>query len=142
MKVETIMFKAAQVQKSRCSSLITAVLLAVALSGLVSTAFAEDAPSDQAKQGLELFKDFGCYQCHGVYGQGGNSGPKLAPDPLPFEAYNVIVRRPPAKMPPYTSKVLSDEQLRSIHFYLQSLEKTPPASEIDLLDLTIQPVSE
>lgn len=103
---------------------------------------AADAVSAEIEQGLALYNDFGCYQCHGHYGQGGNAGPKLAPDPLPYEAFQVIVRRPVAKMPPYTEKVLSDEQLRSMHAYLQSLEKTPPASEIDLLDLSIQPASD
>lgn len=103
---------------------------------------AADAVSAEVENGLALYNDFGCYQCHGQYGQGGNAGPKLAPDPLPFEAFQVIVRRPVARMPPYTEKVLSDEQLRSMHAYLKSLEKTPPASEVDLLDLSIQPTSD
>jgi len=103
---------------------------------------AADAVSAEIENGLALYNDFGCYQCHGQYGQGGNAGPRLAPNPLPYEAFQVIVRRPVAKMPPYTQKVLSDEQLRSMHAYLQSLEKTPPASEIDLLDLSIQPASD
>ena len=100
---------------------------------------AADSSSEEIEQGRALYNDFGCYQCHGHYGQGGNSGPKLAPGPLPYEAFKIIVRRPVAKMPPYTDKVLSDEQLNTIHAYLESLEKTPPADEVDLLDLTIQP---
>ena len=103
---------------------------------------AAEAVSTEVELGLALYNDFGCYQCHGLYGQGGNAGPRLAPDPLPYEAFQVIVRTPVAKMPPYTTKVLSDEQLQSIHGYLQSLKKTPPASEIDLLDLSIQPTSD
>src|SRR5262249_38956115 len=34
----------------------------------------------------------GCWQCHGTVGQGGAAGPKLAPDPLPFDALSSFVR--------------------------------------------------
>ena len=36
-----------------------------------------------AENGKQAFMRAGCWQCHGTMGQGGATGPKLAPDPLP-----------------------------------------------------------
>ena len=88
---------------------------------------------DTAEKGRELYDRFGCYQCHGHFGQGGIAGPRLAPDPLPAKAFTVIVRRPPNQMPPYTAEVLSDGQLAEIYSYIESLETAPSADEIPLL---------
>lgn len=103
------------------------------------SAYAADGVSPEVEEGRELYDSFGCYQCHGSHGQGGNAGPGIAPGPLPYEAFRVFVRTPAAKMPPYAERVLSDEQLRQMHIYLESLERGPAASEIPLLDLSIQP---
>jgi len=92
------------------------------------------AATREAEQGSALFVSFGCYQCHGHFGQGASTGPKLAPDPYPFEAFKVFVRTPVARMPPYSENVLSDEQLRRIHAYLQSIETGPAADAIPLLN--------
>ena len=39
-----------------------------------------------AEKGKSLFMSYGCFQCHGTLGQGGNAGPRLAPNPMPYEA--------------------------------------------------------
>ncbi len=103
---------------------------------LSSTAGAREAsPSehnDSVKEERTLYNDYGCYQCHGHYGQGG-TGPRLAPEPLPYEVFAAIVRQPPAQMPPYTKETLQDDVLRQIYRYMQSIEKGPSADEIPLL---------
>lgn len=119
-----------------------APLLAVPLILFASiTVHAADTAAEEIDRGRELYDRFGCYQCHGHFGQGGNAGPKIAPDPLPWEGFRVFVRTPVARMPPYTDAVLSEEQLQQIHRYLASLQSGPAAGEVGLLDLTIQPAS-
>ena len=56
-------------------------------------------------------------------GQGGITGPKLAPDPMPVEAFNAYVRTTNRAMPPYREAVLSNEDLADIYAYLQSIPK-------------------
>jgi len=114
---------------------IVALALVVSAGAPVSGHGAETPDETaSAEQGRALFDSFGCYQCHGHYGQGGVAGPKLAPMTHAFEVFNVLVRTPPRNMPPYTENVLTNEQLQLIHAYLQSLEKGTPATEIPLLN--------
>jgi mono/diheme cytochrome c family protein len=75
----------------------------------------------------------GCWQCHGTMGQGAMTGPKLAPDPLPFEALSSFVRTTNRNMPAYREQVLSDADLADIHAYLRSIPKSPDAKDIPLL---------
>lgn len=77
-----------------------------------------------ATTGKDLFSNFGCYECHGFQAQGGGAGPRIGPNPIPFEALSAYVRNPTGTMPPFTTKVLTDQQLSDIYAYLQSL---PPA---------------
>jgi mono/diheme cytochrome c family protein len=84
-----------------------------------------------AKQGKELYIKDGCYECHGLVGQGGTAGPRLGPKPVPLEALIAYVRQPAGQMPPYTDKVLSDQDLENIHDFLETLP--PPVSEFELL---------
>ena len=58
----------------------------------------------------------GCYQCHGYAAQGG-AGARLSPNPPALATFIRLVRRPLNAMPPYTEKVLSDQQLADIHAY-------------------------
>ncbi len=76
---------------------------------------------------------FGCWECHGTQGQGAISGPKLAPNPLPFEALANFVRTTNRAMPPYREKILSNDDLADIYAYLQSIPKSPDAKDIPLL---------
>ena len=73
------------------------------------------APAGNAENGKQLFMKNGCYQCHGREGQGSVvTGPRIAPDPLPFEVISGYIRKPTGEMPPYTEKVLSDKDLADI----------------------------
>jgi mono/diheme cytochrome c family protein len=79
------------------------------------------APTGNAENGKRLFMKDGCYQCHGREGQGSNmSGPRIAPNPPPLEVILGYVRKPSGEMPPYTAKVISDQELTDIYAYLQS----------------------
>ena len=86
------------------------------------------APAGNAQKGKQLFQNDGCYQCHGREAQGGlGTGPRLAPRPIAFPALSKYVRQPTGQMPPYTSKVLSDQDLADIYAYLQSRPKATPS---------------
>jgi mono/diheme cytochrome c family protein len=106
--------------------------LAVVAAGLLlghANAFAASA-----EKGKTLFISYGCWQCHGTLGQGGNAGPKLAPDPMPYEALASFVRTTDRRMPPYKEAVLPNEDLADIYAYLQSVPKWPDYKTIPLLN--------
>lgn len=86
------------------------------------------------ENGKRVFMRVGCWQCHGTMGQGGVTGPKLAPGPLPFEALSTFVRSTNRAMPAYREQVLSDDDLADIYAYLQSIPKGPDPANIPLLN--------
>jgi mono/diheme cytochrome c family protein len=91
-------------------------------------AFAADA-----EKGKASFMKYGCFQCHGMVGQGAVTGPKLAPDPLPWEALSTFVRTTNRTMPPYKEAVLPTADLQDIYAYLQSIPPTRDWKTIPLL---------
>ncbi len=110
--------------------------VALVLGSLAVAAAAGAAPQDNAQRGRQLFLRDRCYTCHGTQGAGGGiAGPKLAPDPLPFEAVLMQLRAPVARMPLYTRTVLSDADAADIYAYLKSVPSGPPAARIPLLNL-------
>jgi mono/diheme cytochrome c family protein len=92
------------------------------------------AVAASAEKGRVAFIRHGCWQCHGTQGQGGVTGPKLAPDPLPFEALSAFVRTTSRAMPPYREEILSNEDLADIYAYLESIPKAQDAKSIPLLN--------
>jgi mono/diheme cytochrome c family protein len=97
-----------------------------------SAAFAFQPAGGNATNGKRLFMTYYCYACHGTEGQGG-AGPRLlaraTADPLIR-----YVRKPTGgNMPPYTSKVIPDQDLIDIHAYLRSIPPSPPAKTIPML---------
>jgi ubiquinol-cytochrome c reductase cytochrome c subunit len=111
------------------------VRTATALSALLCTLIFSTgtALADPAK-GRELYIKNGCWQCHGFVGQGGITGPKLAPDTKPFEFINVFIRHTNGPMPKYSEKILSKEDLGEIHSYLASIPKAANYKDIPLLN--------
>jgi mono/diheme cytochrome c family protein len=102
------------------------LLLTVMLAGTRAAqaqSVAQPATGDAAK-GKARFAEVGCYQCHGFVGQGG-AGARLAPNPIPFPAFQSYIRSPKGQMPPYTSKYLTDQDLADLYAYLQSVPKPP-----------------
>jgi len=87
-----------------------------------------------AEKGKAAFVQHGCWQCHGTVGQGGVTGPKLAPDPLAVEAFTAFVRSSNRAMPPYSEAILSNDDLADIHAYLQSIPKPADYKSIPQLN--------
>lgn len=123
---------------SRAQKFATAGLLVVAFLMTAASGAKDDdrkivspaaTPTERA---APPFVSFGCYQCHGYVGQGGNSGPRLSAA-VPFEGFQQIVRFPYGVMPAYPRELLSDEKLRAIYSYIQSLPPAPELKDLPLL---------
>ena len=106
------------------------VALAAAASSVLGAQLAFAAAAENGKR---VFMKAGCWQCHGTVGQGGAAGPRIAPDPLPYEGFATFVRSTNRAMPPYREAVLSDGDLADIHAYLASIPKPPAADSLPLL---------
>jgi ubiquinol-cytochrome c reductase cytochrome c subunit len=88
-----------------------------------------------ADKGKDYFVQYGCYQCHGYAGQGSPiTGPKLAPDPLPYEALSAFVRTTNRAMPPYKEAVLPNAHLEDIYAYLKAIPAAKDWKTIPLLN--------
>jgi mono/diheme cytochrome c family protein len=93
------------------------------------------APSGNAENGKKIFAAYGCYQCHGREGQGGEgSGPRIAPRPIPFAAFERYARQPTGQMPPYTAKVVAAQELADIYALLNSRPLLPPVKKLPQLN--------
>jgi mono/diheme cytochrome c family protein len=110
----------------RYARIIGSMALMVALGQVALAASAE--------KGKIAFIQHGCWQCHGFQGQGASTGAKLAPDPIPIEAFTAFVRTTDRAMPPYGESILSNEDLADIHAYLQSISKPPDYRRIPMLN--------
>jgi ubiquinol-cytochrome c reductase cytochrome c subunit len=93
------------------------------------------APAGNAENGKRLFTQDGCYECHGLQGQGAQAtGPRIGPDPVSFQVFTRYIRKPTGEMPPYTEKVVTDKDLADIYAFLKSLPHPPAATTIPLLN--------
>jgi mono/diheme cytochrome c family protein len=92
------------------------------------------APAGNVENGKKIFSAYGCYQCHGYVGQGGGAGARLNPVPLNWPNFTKYVRHPAGQMPPYTAKVVTDQELADIYAYLQSIPKPPDVKSIPILN--------
>ena len=104
------------------------------LSGLagLSAAIAQNAPTGNVANGQKLYTTIGCSQCHGFGGQGGAAGPKLL-DPTPFPAFAAQLRTPRQVMPPYTERVLTDQQVADIYAHVKTFPLPPDPSTLSIL---------
>jgi mono/diheme cytochrome c family protein len=109
-------------------SILRTLAVAAAAAALSSGALAGDAAN-----GKVAYVKNGCYQCHGTVGQGG-AGAKLAPKPLPEEAFTSFVRTTNRQMPPYSEQILSNQDLADIYAYLESIPAGPDPKSIPLLN--------
>ena len=120
-----------QVLGHRMFRLALAALAAGVLLG-DGSAFAADAAKGKA-----AFMKYGCWQCHGTEGQGSAStsaGKVLAPDPLPYDGFAAFVRSTNRAMPPFSEKILPNDDLADIHAYLASVPKAKDYKSIPLLN--------
>jgi mono/diheme cytochrome c family protein len=108
--------------------------LAALAAGLV-IGHAAALAADAARGKILFTQKYGCYQCHGTEGQGSPiTGPRLAPNPLPFEALSAFVRTSSREMPPFREAVLPNADLADIYAYLQSIKPGPAYKAIPLLN--------
>ena len=104
------------------------------LKSVAPASRAGEAPTGNAANGKKLFLAYGCYQCHGYVGQGASTGPRIGPPPLSLAFLISYVRHPTGQMPPYTEKVVPDQDLADIFTYLKSMPQPARASSIPLLN--------
>jgi ubiquinol-cytochrome c reductase cytochrome c subunit len=111
------------------------VTAASALSAQAPSAGAGDAkaPAGNADKGKELYVSYGCYQCHNYAAHGGGAGPKLAPNPMAFPAFIRQIREPRDQMPPYTAKVMTDQEVADIYAFLETIPPAPAPATIPIL---------
>lgn len=113
----------------------TLALAGCALSALLSVAaVAADAPAGDSARGKKLYMEQFCFNCHGTAGQGGGvAGPRIAPNPFPWVAFEQQVRRPRQLMTPYGEKNLPQQDLIDIYAYLLTIKPGPAAKDLPLL---------
>ncbi len=116
--------------------------LAGALSGLIlsltsasSPSSAEAAPpAGNAENGKRLYQETGCYQCHGLAGQGAMAtGPRVSRTEFAFDGFLNQLRRPVNQMPPYDAQVVSDQDAADIYVYLRQMPIPRDPNSIPLL---------
>lgn len=97
---------------------------------------AGSAPAGNVQNGKKNFTSNGCYECHGLQGQGATQtgAPRIGPPILSLESFMSYVRHPANQMPPYTSKAISDQDLTDIYAYLKSIPLPPKGKDIPLLN--------
>ena len=93
---------------------------------------AQGAPKGDVENGRKIYTSYGCYQCHGYAAHGG-PGPRLAPRPIAFAAFARYTRRPTGQMPPYTAKVVSDQEVADIYAFLLTIPPPPAVDTIPIL---------
>ena len=109
------------------------VLLLILAAVLVPQTPTTTAPKGDAAAGRTLFAKIGCYQCHGREAQGAVTGPRLNQNPITYSRFVSYIRKPTGEMPPYTAKVVSDQQAADIFAFLQSLPRPTAVDNIPLL---------
>lgn len=114
---------------------VSAAVLIVAGGPAAAQGVPSKNPAGDAAIGKKIYARDGCYECHGGGGQGSVlSGPRIAPDPIPFSAFVNYIRQPKGQMPPYTKKVMTEAELADIYAFLQSLPKPPNPKDIPILN--------
>jgi mono/diheme cytochrome c family protein len=111
------------------------ILLLAVVAALSGSGAARAEPNGSVELGQQAFNRMGCVSCHSSRGEGGGgAGPPIARTPLPKAGFLAQLRHPrTGGMPPFSAKVLPDDQALAIWDYLQSIPAGSPASAIPLL---------
>ena len=104
------------------------LMILTMMASTVSAQNAQTPPRGDAENGKKIFASYGCYQCHNYAANGGGAGPRLAPRPVAFPAFLRAIRTPRDQMPPYSTKMVTDQELADIYAFLLSI---PPAPAVD-----------
>jgi mono/diheme cytochrome c family protein len=108
--------------------------MAADLHEYLSAQHAPSAPDGRIDIGARLYEQYGCYSCHSNQGQGGTQGPRIGPDPVRWGRFVWYNRYPSGQMPPYSTMVMSDQDLSDIYAFLEARPAARPASSIPLLE--------
>ncbi len=93
----------------------------------------EPASAGRVDVGAELYSAYGCYSCHADEAQGGQHGPRLGPDPITYARFEWYTRHPTRTMPPYSTVVLTDQDMVDIYAFVEAQPQPPPLESIPLL---------
>ena len=91
------------------------------------------APAGKIENGGVLYKKIGCYQCHGGEAQGGLSGPRIGPALFPYGRFSDYVRKPTGDMPPYSTKVLTDQEMADVYAWVNARPRPPAVNTLPQL---------
>ena len=112
------------------------VVLALASLSLAAPACAQQpsAPAGNVDNGKKLYVEVGCYQCHGLAGQGAiMTGPRVLRTEFPFEGFLYQLRHPSSQMPPYKAAILSDQDAADLYAYMRQMPAPRDPNSIPLL---------
>jgi len=105
---------------------------------IVNAASGAQAPAaalvGNAETGKRLYEKETCFFCHGTAGQGGSDGARLAVVARNLQSFTRYVRQPSGRMPAFTDRVLSDQDLADIFAYVRSLPQAKAVKDIPLLE--------
>src|SRR5579871_1432738 len=116
---------------NRFTFLLLAIAAMLIVPGASRAQAQAQAAAGSATTGKELYMSYACYSCHGFDGHGG-SGARLSAMKMSQVVFTAYVRNP-ARMPSYSTKVLTDAQLADLYAYIKSLPDSPPVKNIPLL---------
>jgi ubiquinol-cytochrome c reductase cytochrome c subunit len=92
------------------------------------------APAGNAENGKTLYAQIGCYQCHGLAGQGARmTGPRISRTEFPFEGFLYQLRHPANQMPPYEAAVVSNQDAADLYAYVRQMPAPRDPNSIPLL---------
>jgi len=116
-------------------NLKAAALIAVLFPALGPAAGQQASPpAANAERGKTLYRETGCYQCHGLAGQGAMmTGPRVSRTEFAFDGFLNQLRHPVNQMPPYEAAILSDRDAADIYAYLRQMPAPREANSIPLL---------
>lgn len=110
------------------------VLAGLTLAGGPTWAQQASAPKGDVDNGKKLYLEVGCYQCHGLAGQGAQmTGPRVSRTEFPFEGFLYQLRHPASQMPPYEAAVLSDQDAADLYAYVRQMPAPRDPKSIPLL---------
>ena len=112
------------------------MLALAALALMAGPVSAQQAsPAGGVANGERLYVQIGCYQCHGLAGQGAlRTGPRVSRTALPYQGFLAQLRHPVSQMPPYEAAVLSDQDAADLYAYLQQMPAPRDPKSIPLLN--------
>jgi ubiquinol-cytochrome c reductase cytochrome c subunit len=106
----------------------------VLMANGLSIAQQASAPAGNLDNGKRLYQETGCYQCHGLAGQGAMmTGPRVSRTEFAFDGFLNQLRHPSNQMPPYEAAVVSDQDAADIYAYLRQMPAPRDPNNIPLL---------